>query len=102
MEKIVVAGAAGFIEYQLCKSLLDRGFHVVGLDNCNDYYLPELKYSRLEELGILNAEHLKVDQVQQSTKFLEFEFFKSDITNQQILQEVFDKYRFVYYYNAVK
>lgn len=94
MEKILVTGAAGFIGYHLCKSLLDRGFHVVGLDNCNDYYTPKLKYSRLEELGILNAEHVKFDQAQPSTKFPEFEFFKSDITNQQILHEIFEKYRF--------
>ena len=48
--KIFVTGAAGFIGYHLSKSLLDDGFEVLGIDNINDYYDPNLKYARLVQL----------------------------------------------------
>ncbi len=51
--KILVTGSAGFIGSAVCKRLLDQGHTVVGLDNINDYYNPELKNDRLEELGII-------------------------------------------------
>ena len=50
--KILVTGTAGFIGYHLAKKLLNRGDEVVGLDNINDYYDVNLKYARLNELGI--------------------------------------------------
>lgn len=50
MQKILITGAAGFIGHNLCKRLLDDGRTVVGLDNLNDYYDPNLKRSRLAEL----------------------------------------------------
>jgi len=50
--KVLVTGAAGFIGSAVCKRLLDRDDSVVGLDNINDYYDPELKYGRLAGLGI--------------------------------------------------
>ena len=50
--KILVTGTAGFIGYHLAKKLLERGDEVVGLDNINDYYDVNLKYARLNELGI--------------------------------------------------
>ena len=54
--KILVTGAAGFIGFHLCRSLLKKGHTVVGLDNINDYYDVNLKYSRLNELGIIRSE----------------------------------------------
>ena len=50
--KILITGAAGFIGFHLSKSLLSKGHTVVGLDNVNDYYDVNLKYARLNELGI--------------------------------------------------
>ena len=50
--KILVTGAAGFIGFHLCKSLLSKGHRIVGLDNINNYYDVNLKYARLNELGI--------------------------------------------------
>ena len=48
--KILVTGAAGFIGYHYCRSLLADGYDVVGIDNFNDYYDPALKHARLAEL----------------------------------------------------
>ena len=50
--KVLVTGSAGFIGYHLSKYLVDKGFSVVGLDNINNYYDVNLKYSRLKQLGI--------------------------------------------------
>jgi len=49
-KKILVTGAAGFIGYHLCKSLLEDDYEVLGIDNINDYYDPNLKLARLEQL----------------------------------------------------
>ena len=47
MKKIIVTGSAGFIGSALCIKLLERGDSVIGIDNHNEYYDPELKESRL-------------------------------------------------------
>ncbi|MEG1525556.1 MAG: SDR family NAD(P)-dependent oxidoreductase [Clostridia bacterium] len=49
-ERILVTGAAGFIGFHLCRSLLETGGTVVGFDNLNDYYDVHLKQSRLAVL----------------------------------------------------
>ncbi|MFY1709565.1 NAD-dependent epimerase/dehydratase family protein [Tritonibacter scottomollicae] len=46
MDTILVTGSAGFIGFHLCKSLLEEGLHVVGLDAMTDYYDVELKQAR--------------------------------------------------------
>ncbi len=47
---VLVTGAAGFIGAALSQRLLLRGDRVVGLDNLNDYYDPDLKQARLREI----------------------------------------------------
>ena len=42
-EKILVTGCAGFIGMHLSKALLEKGHHVIGVDNLNDYYDVKLK-----------------------------------------------------------
>ena len=44
---IVVTGAAGFIGSYVCRALSARGESVVGLDNFNDYYDPQIKRDRV-------------------------------------------------------
>lgn len=46
--KVLVTGSAGFIGSSVCNILSNRNFEVVGLDNVNDYYDPELKIARVE------------------------------------------------------
>lgn len=50
MPRILVTGAAGFIGMHTARRLLQRGDEVVGIDNLNDYYSPELKTDRLAVL----------------------------------------------------
>jgi len=45
--KILVTGAAGFIGSKLASQLVMEGHDVIGIDNLNDYYDPNLKYARL-------------------------------------------------------
>src|SRR6478672_8979524 len=47
---ILVTGAAGFIGAYTCRALRARGDAVVGLDNYNDYYDPQLKRDRVAAL----------------------------------------------------
>ncbi|MBU6199277.1 MAG: NAD-dependent epimerase/dehydratase family protein [Xanthomonadaceae bacterium] len=47
---ILVSGAAGFIGAYVARGLLARGERVVGLDNFNDYYDPQLKRDRVAAL----------------------------------------------------
>ena len=51
MHTILVTGAAGFIGAHLSQRLTGQGLKVVGLDNLNDYYDPQLKIDRLEALA---------------------------------------------------
>lgn len=48
---ILVTGAAGFIGFHLSRRLIERGQTVVGIDNLNAYYDPQLKRDRLAELS---------------------------------------------------
>lgn len=67
MKKILVTGAAGFIGFHLCRRLLANGDAVVGLDNLNDYYDPELKRARLAQLTGNDAfAHAHLDMVDRS------------------------------------
>jgi UDP-glucuronate 4-epimerase len=62
MNKILITGAAGFIGYHLSKILLEDGRTVVGLDNINDYYDPQLKLDRLAILkGFERFTHVNED-----------------------------------------
>jgi UDP-glucuronate 4-epimerase len=53
-EQILVTGCAGFIGFHLSEYLLKENIEVIGVDNINDYYDINLKYSRLDILKKYN------------------------------------------------
>jgi len=49
--KVLVTGAAGFIGYHVARRLAEtKRCEVIGIDNLNEYYSPELKRARLADL----------------------------------------------------
>ena len=91
--KILVTGTAGFIGYHLAKKLLERGDEVVGLDNINDYYDVNLKYARLNELGI-NKDELKDDEVASSKTYPNHKFIKANLEDSQTINKLFEIEKF--------
>lgn len=59
--RILVTGAAGFIASHLCEKLVDLGHDVVGIDNFNDYYNPELKELNAIDLSKKGVEIFRID-----------------------------------------
>lgn len=49
MKQILVTGAAGFIGSHLADELLKRGHNVIGVDDFNDFYDPEIKRANLQQ-----------------------------------------------------
>lgn len=56
MKRVLITGAAGFIGFHLALHLHQRGDFVLGLDNFNAYYDPELKYERERILQSKNVQ----------------------------------------------
>ena len=86
--KILVSGAAGFIGFHLCKKLIERGDIVTGLDQINDYYDKNLKFSRLENLGI-NRVNIKNGLKLQSSISKNLFFIKGDLEDKKLINEIF-------------
>jgi len=87
--KILITGAAGFIGFFVAKSLLEKGHTVVGLDNINDYYDVNLKYNRLNELGIKKSDAEIFNKLSTSTKNSNFTFIRLDLVNRENLPKLF-------------
>ena len=75
MSTHIVTGVAGFIGSHLAETLLKQGIAVIGIDQFNDYYDPQLKHN-----NIINLQ-----------EFSNFKLLKADIEEldwQQLLQSV--------------
>tara|TARA_A100001015_G_scaffold298719_1_gene381836 strand:- start:383 stop:1378 length:996 start_codon:yes stop_codon:yes gene_type:complete len=59
--KILITGSAGFIGFHLTKLLLSQGYEVLGVDNYNNYYDPQLKRQRTK---ILQQSNQKFNQIE--------------------------------------
>ena len=79
-KKYLITGVAGFIGYFLSKRLLEQGCRVIGVDNLNNYYDVALKHARLEKLIKTGSNGL-------------FIFIKDDISNKDVVNAVFSKYK---------
>tara|TARA_B100000579_G_scaffold435085_1_gene457482 strand:- start:317 stop:1342 length:1026 start_codon:yes stop_codon:yes gene_type:complete len=78
MKKILVTGSAGFIGAALVIRLIENGENVIGLDDLNSYYDPNLKESRLKKI------HAVLDSSPGKWKF-----YKSSLENQTDLKHIF-------------
>ncbi len=94
--KILVTGTAGFIGFHLAQKLLQRGDEVIGLDNINDYYDVNLKYARLEELGI-QRESISSNKLVSSSKYSSHKFIKMDLANTNEINALFEKKNLMLY-----
>lgn len=79
--KILITGVAGFIGHALAWQLAKKeGCHIIGIDNLNDYYDVALKQARLANLQALEN----------------VEFLKADISDTDLVNDIFEKYAFDY------
>jgi UDP-glucuronate 4-epimerase len=76
--KVLVTGAAGFIGMHVSHILLARGDAVLGVDNLNDYYDPQLKIDRLAGL----------------TPHTGFRFARMDVADRTGMERLFAEERF--------
>jgi UDP-glucuronate 4-epimerase len=91
MKKVLITGTAGFIGFHLVRRLIPEGFQVVGIDNINDYYDPNLKLDRLRETGIENPVN---DQLVTSQTNDSYRFIKADLQNREVLKKLFEDEQF--------
>ncbi|APY07143.1 NAD-dependent epimerase [Winogradskyella sp. J14-2] len=91
--KILVTGAAGFIGFFTSKVLLEKGYEVVGLDNINDYYDVNLKFSRLGELGINKSDAENFNNLCKSTND-KFSFVRMNLEDREALPKLFKQEKF--------
>ncbi len=90
--KYLVTGAAGFIGFHVCRQLLDRGDEVVGLDIVNDYYDVDLKFARINELGI-SKDNISTG-VLASNSTSQFSFIQLNLAEKDSLLNLFENEKF--------
>jgi nucleoside-diphosphate-sugar epimerase len=98
MIKVTVTGACGFIGSHLTKQLIERGFHVVGVDCLDDnLYSRSVKESRLKALKQLSNFdfaniNIATDELDSSFSDSKFVFNLAAIPGQVLSWKLFDKY----------
>jgi nucleoside-diphosphate-sugar epimerase len=98
MIKVTVTGACGFIGSHLTKQLIERGFHVVGVDCLDDnLYSRSVKESRLKALKQLSNFdfaniNIATDELDSSISDSKFVFNLAAIPGQVLSWKLFDKY----------
>lgn len=89
----LITGAAGFIGYHLSKSLLETDSLVIGVDNINSYYDPNLKYARLKELGIKKSSAEMWNTQCKSDSYKNFFFIRMNLEDEAHLNSIFDEFK---------
>lgn len=95
MKKALVTGSAGFIGFHTTLKLLNEGYEVIGLDNINDYYDPNLKYGRLKETGILK-EMIEWGKAIKSNKYNHYNFYRLNLEDSEEILNLFKTNKFDY------
>ncbi|MGN0236638.1 MAG: NAD-dependent epimerase/dehydratase family protein [Lepagella sp.] len=88
--KILVTGAAGFIGTSTIRALMERGYEIIGIDNLNGYYDPELKLARLESTGIDRAEVMREGEAVSGT-YPGYRFKRLDLADREGIDRLFDR-----------
>ena len=80
-KSVLVTGAAGFIGANLVRELFNSfdSIKIVGIDNMNDYYDVSVKKYRLDGISALGRD---------------WTFIKGDISDKQLVEDLFEKYGF--------
>jgi UDP-glucuronate 4-epimerase len=93
-KKILITGVAGFIGSNLASSLLmDSENIIVGIDNLNAYYDPELKKSRLVNL-VNQFSNKTIVSVDSDFNFHNFNFHKINLEEKSELEILFKEHCF--------
>ena len=79
MERILVTIMAGFIGSHLCEALLKKGNDVIGVDNLSNGKLKNIK----------------------TFKNKNFKFFKCDINNAKVINEILNEIDIIYHLAAL-
>lgn len=79
---ILITGVCGFIGSHLAETLLSQGHSIIGLDNFNDFYSPQLKKQNLEE----------IKKTAQKTKIF-FQCYSDDICDADALDTIFSEHQ---------
>ena len=83
--KVIVTGAAGFIGANLVIQLLKREpkVEILGIDNLNDYYDPEIKNFRLKEIEKELQDHPEC----------KWQFVKGNIADKQLIDKLCSEFK---------
>lgn len=92
--KYLISGVAGFIGFHVCKRLLQENadIEIVGIDNLNSYYDVNLKFGRLQELGIDNQ--VEINKYKESFITDKFRFIQMDLSDSDSIIKLFDEEKF--------
>lgn len=93
--KILITGSAGFIGYHLTKVLAIRKDEIFGLDSLNDYYDINLKYGRLEDLGIHRC-NISYNKINKSSCLSNISFIQLNLEDKENLDLLFKQEQFDY------
>ena len=82
---VLVTGAAGFVGANLVMELLRTvgDISLIGVDNLNDYYDPQIKEYRLSE----------IDKLVAKTPAAKWSFIKGSIADKALIEKIFADYR---------
>ncbi|HEL1709337.1 TPA: GDP-mannose 4,6-dehydratase [Streptococcus suis] len=83
LDTVFVTGSAGFIGSNLVLELLrsDEAYHIIGLDNMNDYYDVSLKQYRLEQI--------EQQLIHSKSKWT---FIEGDLADKDLVTSIFEDY----------